>query len=197
MRIEEKFNDAIWMTQFQSGDETALKDVYELYGNPLCQFATNLVSDEEEARDIVAESFVKLWGHNNNFKEIGNIKAFLYVITRNACLNHLRSSKKVQSVYKEFKYLAETKEESTLHKIIRKETLEHVYNKIEELPEMAKKIFKMVYLEGLGTEQVAQKLNMHPQRVRNNKSRAVAQLKIFLFQKNPLVYLMALLIFAN
>jgi RNA polymerase sigma-70 factor (ECF subfamily) len=188
MKAEEDLNNVHWINQFRKGDEHALKDVYELYAGSLFLYAKKILSDkEEEVKDILAESFVKLWERSAEFKGIQNIKAFLYVVTRNACLSYLRRLKKSDSSYKEYHYFTDEKEEPVLNQMIRKEFLALIDKEIETLPEIAKKVFKMIYYEGLSTEQISRQLNMPPQIVRNNKTRALSLLKIYIFKRETLV----------
>ncbi|MBS1598431.1 MAG: sigma-70 family RNA polymerase sigma factor [Bacteroidetes bacterium] len=187
MKTEETLKDAIWISQFQGGNEKALRDVYELFSHSLVLFATKIVADEEQARDIVSESFVKLWKRSSVFKDITNIKSFLYVITRNACLNHLRSAKRIKASHARFQVVTEQKVEPVVHQLIKKEFLDLVYNEIENLPDVARQIFKMIFIQGLKTDEISEQLGMPPKHVLNNKNRALALLKIYLFKKDLLI----------
>jgi len=68
--------------------------------------------------------------------------------------------------------------------IIYAELIDLVKQEIEILPPLAKKIIKMSYQNGLKTEEIAEKLKMPAQNVRNNKSRAIEILRIALKKKN-------------
>jgi RNA polymerase sigma factor (sigma-70 family) len=62
--------------------------VFHLFNPALCFFARRLVNDNAIAQDIVTDVFVKLWQKQADFKTVYSVKAFLYISTRNACLNH-------------------------------------------------------------------------------------------------------------
>ncbi len=182
MKTEEQFDDSLWISQFQRGDEAALKQVYELYAGSLFAYAKGIVISEEEAKDIVAESFIKLWERSSLFKGIRNIKAFLYVITRNACFNHIRKVKRINTSHQELHYLTDTKTESIVHKIISDEVMKLFRREIDKLPDIAKRVFKM-YVDGHDTIEIAERLGMPAVNVRNNKKRALAMLKLSLLDK--------------
>ena len=55
---------------------------------PAMRLATCLLHDEDEARDIVQETFLKLWETET---QVSNPTAFILRATRNACLNRLSS----------------------------------------------------------------------------------------------------------
>src|ERR1700730_14375536 len=122
MNFDHLDND-IWMHKFKNGNEAALKDVFELYGGSLFFFAKNIIDNKEEAEDIVAESFIKLWRQRATFVEQRNIKAYLYVITKNACLNYLKHKKRKTSSHKEIMYLENEGHEEVMNRVIHSEHL--------------------------------------------------------------------------
>ncbi|MBS1597440.1 MAG: RNA polymerase sigma-70 factor [Bacteroidetes bacterium] len=191
MTIDRMDND-IWMHKFKNGDESTLKDAFEFYGGPLFFYARNIVEDKEEAEDIVAESFIKLWRQRVTFVEQKNIKAYLYVITKNACLNYLKHKKRKASSHKEIMYLETEGHEEVMNRILHSELVKIVSDEIEKLPELAKKIFKLTFVEGLKPDEIALQLSMPTQNVRNNKSRALELLRNSLAKKDFMVSMVLL-----
>jgi RNA polymerase sigma-70 factor (ECF subfamily) len=59
------------------------------------------VSSQQDGEDLVKDTFVKLWQTHADFDTPQNIKAFLYITTRNACLNFLRYLQVKESSRKE------------------------------------------------------------------------------------------------
>jgi len=82
---------------FCSGDRGQLKRAYELYYMRIFTLVYNLVRNTPEAQDITIDTFVKLWRQRANFEHLNNINAFLYVASRNACLDYLRKQRLQQS----------------------------------------------------------------------------------------------------
>ena len=76
--------------RFRAGSLDDFQCVYELYYDTMYVFAYNLIHNEAEAQDMTTETFIKLWRLHANFESLNNIKAFLYVTNRNACLDALR-----------------------------------------------------------------------------------------------------------
>ena len=191
MNFDNLDND-IWMHRFKTGDESALKDVFDRYGGSLSFFAKSIIDNKEEAEDIVAESFIKLWRQRETFVEQSNIKAYLYVITRNACLNHLKHIKRKNSSHKELMYLENEGHEEVMNRVIHAELMKIVQDEIEKLPELAKKIFKLTFVEGLKPDEIALQLSMPTQNVRNNKSRALEILRLSLARRDYMISLVLL-----
>ncbi|MBS1598443.1 MAG: sigma-70 family RNA polymerase sigma factor [Bacteroidetes bacterium] len=185
--------ESMLMSAFRNGKQGAFKTVYEIFFRSQCFFANNLIHDKEQVEDIVSESFVKLWDRRGEFIALENVKAFLFTVTKNACLNHLKHINRRNSSQRELRYLyAENFYDMELQ-IIHADLLVLVYYEIEKLPPLAKKILKLTFNEGLTIEEIAKKLNMPMQNVRNNKSRAIELLKLKLGKKSVLPIIVFLL----
>ena len=82
---------------FNKGDEKAFYQIYNHYYSTMQVFAFRLVDDIEDAKDITISSFTKLFEKHGDFVELSHIRAFLYTITRNACLDFIKLQKKTRS----------------------------------------------------------------------------------------------------
>jgi len=158
--------------RFHNGDREEFKRVYDAYYEGLYIFAYNLVRKETEAQDITTETFIKVWRLRQNFASLNNIKAFLYVTNRHACIDYLRFLQKQRTVHKEILYLegpaAEMKSE-----MITAEVLSELSQKIKSLPGKCRKIFELIYINNLSTAEVAARMGVSNQNVLNQKARAI------------------------
>ena len=111
------------LTAFKNRDAKAFAYIFRLHRKALVYFAEKLLGIREEAEDIVADSFMKLWAKHGDFDSFPAIKSFLYVTTRNACFDFLKYSKRVSASQKEFSYWADNKEEEILHIMFKAELL--------------------------------------------------------------------------
>jgi RNA polymerase sigma-70 factor (ECF subfamily) len=81
-------------------------------------------------------------------------------------------------------YLLEQNDESSLAKEkLNADIWQHIYNAIENLSPQLKKVFKMAYVEELSNEEIAVNLNINNQSVRNDKARALKQVRLTLLEK--------------
>jgi RNA polymerase sigma-70 factor (ECF subfamily) len=163
---------------FKAGDTRSLEALFRLYYNPLCLFAERLVRNRQAAEDIVEESFLKLWSKHEDFNQVQNIKAFLYITTRNSCLNLLKQEQRDALSRQQLAYLSDQKEGFILNEMIRAEVLQKIQSEIEKLPDQCRKIFELCYLDGLKNFEIAQLLRISIHTVKNQKARAVQILKV-------------------
>lgn len=171
---------------FQQGSKEAFAEVYNAHYNRLYAFIKKLVDDKEEAQDIAAETFVKLWKLHANFNTAENVKAFLYITARNACMDFLRYRQRQINNKQEFGYVQLQQEGtlSTSNDEIKTLVLQQVHNEIENLPTQCKRIFKMAWLEGKKNAEIATAMDLTEQTIRNQKARAVKILRLALANYN-------------
>jgi RNA polymerase sigma-70 factor (family 1) len=180
-------NDII--DSLRKGDPDALQTLLKHYYSALCLFAERLLGDSAAAEDIVGESFVKLWNKRANFENHQNLKAFMYITVRNACLNYLKQLKRESLNQKQLAYFTGEKEEFVLNEMIRAEVLKEIMEEINNLPEQCRKVTKLGYLEGMKNQEIADLLNISIHTVKNQKARAIQLLKIRLRNRDLMAFL--------
>ena len=167
------------LIDFKKGDPHAFTSFFHIHYRPLCYFAAQLVGNHQDAEDIVKDTYVKLWQKHTDFETAQNIKAFLYISVRNACLNFLRHMQVKESSRKELMYLEENKgEELVLNQMIRAELMQEIYAEIEKLPEKRRQVFKMSYLDGLKNDEIATQMNISIHTVKEHKGKALQFLRM-------------------
>jgi RNA polymerase sigma-70 factor (ECF subfamily) len=184
--MEQPENDLI--VQFNQGDTEAFTTIYTRYYCTLYYFVKRFIPEREDAEDITADVFVKLWKLRANLQTIKNIEAFLYITGRNACLDFLRHIQRRHLRQKELlQALLQEPEEGILEDDVKTLVLRTIHAEIEKLPRSCRTVFKMSYIEGMSNSEIAEALNINNQSVRNFKLRAVKLLRIALLNKNMLV----------
>jgi RNA polymerase sigma-70 factor (family 1) len=178
---------------FKQGDSRALQAIFKLFYPPLCLFAERMLRDRPAAEDIVGDTFVKLWKRHADFENLQNVKAFVYITTRNACLNALKQMQREQLSKKQLAYLSGDKETFILNEIVRNEVLQEINREIEKLPGQCRKIFKMSLFEGRKNQEIADLLHISVHTVKNQKARAIQLLKVKLPDRNLVALLIAIL----
>jgi RNA polymerase sigma-70 factor (family 1) len=182
------------ISEFQRGKSWAFEQIFHRYYGRICYFITKLVSDHEIAKDIASDVFLKVYEKKRQFKTEENIKAFLYVASRNQALNHLNRNKITEKVHKNIAHAlsGEPSESKVLCAIMDAEVLRQLNQAIEALPKQCRRVSKLS-LDGLNTGQIAVALNLSPQTVRNTKARALKILKSkFAYNTVAIAYIVAL-----
>lgn len=185
MRFE---NDIALEEAFVKGDSLAFQEVFERHVRPLIFFATQMIHDTAESEDIVMQTMAKLFKRHMHFTSLVNIRAFVYITTRNACLDFLKFRSRRAKAKQELTYFSEENEESVLSRMVSVEMFESIRQEAENLSTQKKAVFTLYYYENLSIEEIAKKLNTAQSTVRWNKLQALEQIRDRLFQKKVFAY---------
>ncbi len=166
------------MRNFTTGEKLAFTSVYNEYYFRIFEFANMYLPTQEDAKDITADSFTKLWQKRNEFDTLDHIRAFLFTTAKNACLNFLEHSKIKDEKHADiFRSLTTLQREGFYLEEIRAELMQLVYAEVEKLPGKMKEIFLLSYRDGLKPAEIAERLQISVQTVSNQKQNAINLLK--------------------
>lgn len=136
----------------------------------LYRFSKRIVGISEEAEDIVQEVIIKLWETRDKIHTYKNVEAFAVTVTKNRSLDRLRS-KQFQSVSLTYESMNNA-DTSLQRKIETNNDIENIQEIIERLPDKQKMVFHLRDVEGYDFEEIEEMLEMNPNAVRTNLSRA-------------------------
>jgi RNA polymerase sigma-70 factor (family 1) len=190
-------NSAAHMTGFRRGDTAAFMRTFEEHHRPLLYFARTIVTNTEAAEELVSDCFIKLWQLREQFETATNIKSFLYISVKNACLNYIKTPYARQQFQPELAEDLLSEQPQFYAKMIQAEVLDLIYREIENLPEKQRAVFRMSHLEGYSTEEICAALDMTPNAVFANRSRATETLKKVLKDKHLGLYILFLQLMAK
>ncbi|WP_167606272.1 RNA polymerase sigma factor [Maribellus sediminis] len=137
----------------------------------LLRFATHFLKDEEQARDVVQDVFLKLWQKRDTLGEIENIEAFTMRMTRNRCLDVLRANK-VVAIDEETDRKLKAQTVDVHSKVELSETAGQIRNLILKLPDLQRTIMQLRDIEQLSYDEIAEVTNLQINAIRVNLSRA-------------------------
>ncbi|MDD7888229.1 RNA polymerase sigma factor [Flavivirga sp. 57AJ16] len=161
------------ISYIQQGDEIVFKEFFNDFYPILCSFAKTFLKSTDLSEDVAQESLVKYWNKREEFDTIQGVKSFLYVITRNQCINVLKRSKKSTDL----ESLRALKSESFLKKnIINQETFAIVHQAIASLPDRQREIIELS-LQGIKNPEIAIKMQISENTVRTTKRNAFRKLR--------------------
>lgn len=164
----------------ETGNRQAFDLIFTRFYPGLCYFAERFTEDATNAEDIVEDNFLKLWNKPQRFESEVHLKAFLYRSVKNACLDFLKMDVRFNSRNTQYFIDHGDTEESYLHEIIRAEVVRELHDAIRMLPTQAGRIIAMSYLEGLSNQEIAEKLELSVQTVKNQKTRGLSILRKYL-----------------
>lgn len=184
------------LKDFKDFEGKSDKEVFRLliarYFGPLCLYALRFTREKSSAREIVHDTFVKLWEHRDKIEVRENYIAFLYKSVQNNALNYLKSEhtrkKYSDNYYNILKsaqdYYAITRE-SGLSVLLAKELETKILDAVETLPPQCKEIFKLSRFSGLKNQEIADKKKVTLNTVQKQISIALEKLHLLLHDYLP------------
>jgi RNA polymerase sigma-70 factor (ECF subfamily) len=86
-------SEKIWLKQSKSGDLESFERLIEKYQHVAYNIAYRMVGNEEDAKDITQEAFIKVFKSIASFREDSSFSTWLYRIVMNTCKDELRKKK--------------------------------------------------------------------------------------------------------
>ena len=156
-----------------------ISSAYDEYSRELLAFILGFVPNKDTAEDLLHDAFVKLIKYSEkDHVTDDNIRALLYRISRNICIDHLRSSQHTRVTAVTAEYLSNFADERK-DKDTAGDLCSAIREIISSLDEPARSVFIMRNDQGLTFDETATALNMS---VRTAKRRMDDSLK-FLAQE--------------
>lgn len=165
------------LQQIAQGDESAFRRLFNEHWQNIYGVAFMLTKSAPLAEDMVQEIFMKLWIKREELAKIENLRSYLFIVARNHIFNELKKrSADILFTGHLLEYFHDTKEtpEKTL---IQKEAEQTLSGIIEHLPQQQKIIFNLSHEEGLNRNEIANRLGIAPNTVRNHLARALEMIR--------------------
>jgi RNA polymerase sigma-70 factor (family 1) len=187
-------DEAALMQQFREGSDEAFTTVYRHLYRRVYWFARKFIEEKEDARDLTAETFVQLWQQNHTFHTLDAVTAFLYVTVRNKCYNLLKHRKMKAGRRDELlRLLTERGQGDFFEEQVQIQLVRSIYAEVDKLPARMQEIFLLSYRDGLKPAEIAQKLQIKPQTVTNQRVTAIRLLQLALSKDLMIASLLVLL----
>lgn len=164
------------LNRLASGEAEAFTSLYRHYYQRIYYYAKTFLPDKNDAEDITADTFIKLWNRRDSFQSINSITSFLHITARNSCFDYLRHHKIIAEKQADIIKQIELQSDADLYRT-KEELLKLVEKEVNKLSARMKQIFYMSFNEGLTPAQIAETLKLSVQTVSNQKTALLKILK--------------------
>ena len=163
-------------------DQSEFLNLIMPFKDKLFRLAKRLLVSTEEAEDATQEILLKLWSGKNKIGGYNNVEAFAMTMTKNFCLDRLKSKQAgnltlVHSNYVDGNTSLQNQSEVN-------DSLDWIQKMIQTLPEQQKMVLQLRDIEGYEYEEIEKLLDMKATAVRVALSRARKTVREGLMQKH-------------
>jgi len=163
-----------------AGDESAFAAVYEWYGEKVYRLAFRFLKDQAYSEEIVQETFIKLWLTKDKLDPQRDLWLYLFVIAKRLSINTLRQHYQSANAFEQLAIKMAEIHNVTEEEIIAHDLEQFTQKILQKLPKQQQQIFKMSRLEGLTHKEIAERLRISPNTVKNHMVEALKTLKSYL-----------------
>jgi len=161
-----------------ASDRDAFEDLFRRMSEPLFRFVTGMVDDEAEARDVVQETFARLWSAREELAEVRSVPAYLFRMARNEVYDRKREAEdrreRISRLHGEDRGSQPDSPEESLDALRLRELLDRW---ISDLPERQREALLLSRRDELTHGEVAEVMGISPNTVNNHVVRALERLR--------------------
>lgn len=173
-----KLSDHIRSRRLSARDELEFEAVYNQYWESIFKYVIRIVSDEEEAADVVQETFVAYWELCDKLKKVKSIKAYLFVMARNVAFKRFREQLKRMETEDRLVGFYGAPTESLEQLVGAKELSKLLDAEIDKLPQRMREVFVLSRKEHLSIKEIALRLNISDQTVKKQIYHSLKYLRL-------------------
>jgi len=154
-----------------SSDTKAFEVIVRNYHRFGYAVAFKILCDEDDAKDIVQECFIRIWKHLNEYDKKIKFTTWMYKIVVNLCFDRLKSQKRRRNIFKDFDEDSVMNVSSGIDlekELTNKELAAMIKNFAFGLSEKQKTVFILRDMEDLSIEEVSEIMNISSGSVKTN-----------------------------
>ena len=177
MASYESLTDLQLIHLLKEDDQHAFAEIYSRYSESLAGFAASKLYSMDAARDLIHDLFVKLWEDRKQLNITLKLKAYLFTITRHRIIDEIRKNITRNEYAAMLQSLTKAYEPNAEQQMAVKELQQMVENSVDQLTPKVKEIYKLSREENLSIPEIAEKLQLSEQTVKNQLSTSLSHLR--------------------
>jgi len=154
-------SDAELVEGIGGGNRKLLNELYNRYAKKIYYKCLSIVKEKSLAQDLAHDIFIKVCTNLHKFKGTSDLSFWIYAITYNHCIAHLRKAKRIRfEVINEKLDPEDHGDEELTTKIVRDLQLTQLKKLINQLKPDEEVILLMRYQDGMNIKQIASILQL-------------------------------------
>ena len=153
----------------QAGDRSAFRPLVIQYQRMVFSQCLKMLGDEEEAKDIMQDTFVKAWQTIGRYDPRHAFSTWLYTIATRRCIDRLKQLRRLVPLSEDVEQLQHFLTEDTAHRQLENEELASIVRALTAgLGDKQRVVFTLCQLEGLESDEVEAITGMDAHQVKAN-----------------------------
>ena len=154
--------------QCRDGNKEAFRWLVQQHQRLVFSLALKMLADEEEAKDVVQETFIRVWQRIGDYDTQKSFTTWLYTIASHLCLDRLKQMRRILPLPKDEKVLQDFANNDSQQTLENSEWVSIVRMLAEGLSPKQKLVFTLCQMEGLPSTEVEQITGLDAKQVKSN-----------------------------
>ena len=173
----QSLHDHQLIDRLKEDDQAAFTEIYSRYAESLTGFASSKLYCLADARDIIHDLFVTLWQERRTLIVHQKLESYLFTLIRYRVVDKIRKNITKEGYAGMISMLSQIHEPEVEGHIATKELQQQVNLKLEELSPRVKQVYKLSREQHLSIKEIAVKLEVSEQTVKNQLTAALKHLR--------------------
>ena len=163
----------------QAGDKSAFSALFHRYKGFVENLLFHYLKDMDEAKDIANVVFLKVYDKLSQFTAYDSFGGWLRILTNRTAIDYLREMKNKASTLgdSDVRLPSEESGSCTEDDLVNHMTYKQICAIFDKLPEDARKIFQLFYVNNMTVEQISEALNVPTGTIKSTLSRTRRKIK--------------------
>lgn len=196
MSPDPTYDENALLLRIAEGDEKAFEEIYNQFQGKLFSAATVLTRSPDLAKELVQDIFMKLWLKRKELGAIQSLSGYLFIMLRNEAYNWFSREDRRRKLLEKNLVAPDLPVSITEDHILSKETAEILEKGIRQLPAQQQQIFRMIRLQGMSRNEVAESMGIEANTVKTHLARAVKNLRAWIISQNIIFWIVTQFLFS-
>lgn len=161
----------------RKGDHQAFNVIFDRFYGLLFIHSCKLLSDSDEAKDLVQDLFERLWNQRESIALNHSLSAYLYSAVRNRVINRISHFSVEHKYIESLGSFINQDSQFADHRVREREMRKMIEQEVSALPVKMKEVFELSRRDYLSYKEIALKLKISEQTVRTHIKKALRILK--------------------
>jgi RNA polymerase sigma-70 factor, ECF subfamily len=163
-------NFTSYIQQFQKGNHLIFEKIYQELSPKMYGVCLRYASDKDEAKDILQESFIKIYHQLKTFRGDGSFEGWARKIIVNTALEYFKTKTKYRNVpLHDFEEVFEIENDDD---ILSDLSFQEMLLLVQELPPTYRLVFNLYVFEGMKHREIAERIGISEGTSKSNLSDA-------------------------
>lgn len=186
------------LARISLGEEAAFRELFDHYWDHLYHYLVQVTKSPEIAEEIAGDVFLKLWTGRALLHRIRRLDAFLFRVAHNKAIDFLKLTARNQRMRQMVSQSIDSaRAPAADHLLLDREAQQMLAEVVAKLSPRRRLVFTLSRMEGLSNEEIASRLHLSPNTVKNTLGDSMRAIRIFLARRGIHGLLLLSILFPN